>query len=180
MRRIHLLRHAMPDADPTTPSNRWPLSSAGVAACATLVGRLPEDAVRLSSAEVKAQQTLTLLLPGPYLVDPGLNEVHRPGEPWSDSVRSGRRAWIMGARDERHRGWETMAAAAARVDHVCARWADNDLVLATHGMVITAWLVGAGRLRAGPDAMRFWERLAFPDLITVEASSWPQRIKQNG
>lgn len=74
-----------------------------------------------------------------------------------------------------------MAAAAARIDEVCAQWDDDDLVLATHGMVTTAWLVGAGLLGAGEEAGRFWENLQFPDLITVERPPVRgQRTRQNG
>ena len=41
------------------------------------------------------------------------------------------------------------------------------LVVATHGMVLTAWLVH-GRQRLAPGkAAAFWERMRFPDVIRV-------------
>lgn len=170
MRRIHLLRHAMPAAGRDSGPEQWPLSEAGREACRDLIGALPLQARRFASAELKAQQTLAAVLPGPHLIEPRLGEVVRPGEPWGGDFRDRRRAWVVGVVDHRHHGWETPRDAAARISAVCDEWPDDDLVLSTHGMIITAWLVELGLVRSGEPAGQFWAALRFPDVFTLKQS----------
>ncbi|WP_265444865.1 hypothetical protein [Flexivirga meconopsidis] len=53
-RRIHLVRHAMPQISGEQTPDLWPLSDEGRAAAAALLGSLPSGAVVLSSGEPKA------------------------------------------------------------------------------------------------------------------------------
>ncbi len=39
------------------------------------------------------------------------------------------------------------------------------LVIASHGMVITAWLVHGRQMLRPEEAADFWEAMAFPDVI---------------
>ncbi|GAB3742358.1 histidine phosphatase family protein [Microlunatus parietis] len=95
------------------------------------------------------------------------SEVVRPGEPFDDDHRARRLAWVIGRPDGRHRGWETPEQAAARFQ---AGLDDlpGEVVVATHGMVLTAWLVARGVVAAGTEAGSFWTGLAFPDVVTTD------------
>ncbi len=97
------------------------------------------------------------------------NEVQRD-EPFDNDFRSRRRAWVEGKLDDRHAGWETPEEAASRFDEAVREYGERGerLVIGSHGMVITAWLVHAGLLQPGVAAGRFWEALAFPELVEVD------------
>lgn len=98
----------------------------------------------------------------------------RPGEPFDTDVRERRGAWIRGEPDARHVSWESMAEAARRfAAGVADQEPEDDLLIATHGMVMVAWLVSIGQVDAGPTAEEYWASLAFSDLITVTASPAP-------
>lgn len=169
MAKVFLVRHAMPQLDATASPDDWRLSGGGRAAARALRGRLPPRSRRVVSSERKAQETLALALDEAFEVDRRLDEVHRPREPIDSAVRSARRAWVSGRFDERHDGWETVTDAAARFDAaVRARASADDLVVATHGMVLTAWLVFVGTVEAGEAAASFWESLGLPDVVTVD------------
>jgi broad specificity phosphatase PhoE len=101
-------------------------------------------------------------------VDSRLNEVRHPPDSIGNEVRSVRRAWVAGRLDERHNGWETPTVAAARFDAGIRDYASGNVVIASHGMVLTAWLVSIGTLAAGQPAALFWEELGFPDIVEVE------------
>jgi broad specificity phosphatase PhoE len=79
-------------------------------------------------------------------------------------------AWVEGRLDDQHENWETGREAARRFDAAVRAYAQSGerVVIASHGMVITAWLVAQGRVEAGSDAGRFWQSLRFPDVIDVD------------
>lgn len=174
MTRVILVRHAAPVVDAALPPGEWSLSADGRVAAQQLRGRLPAGAAVVSSPEVKAVTTLALALdiaPATIRVDPRLAEVHRPGEPVDDRFRERRQSWVMGTLDQRHAGWEAPATVAARFaaalrDCVDTTGAD-DIVVGTHGMIATAWLVASGHLTPGAPAGHFWRNLQLPDLIEV-------------
>lgn len=167
MDRLFLLRHAMPQVDGSVPPSEWALSTEGRAAARGLHGTLPPGAHRLASAERKAQETLQLALPGSFDTDDRLNEVRRPAEPFGIHFHSARRAWVAGRLDERHAAWEKPDAAAARFDSVLRNAPGGDLVVATHGMVLTSWLRWIGRLSPGEEAGQYWDALTFPAVIEL-------------
>lgn len=103
------------------------------------------------------------------LRDARFNEVQRD-EPFDDGFRSRRRAWVEGKPDGRHTGWETPLDAASRFDDAVRAFAERGapLIIGSHGMIITAWLVHRARVRPGAEAGRFWAALAFPDLVEVD------------
>ena len=167
-RRIHLLRHAMPLTDPRVEPSRWELSGPGRQAARRIAAEIPVHARLLSSSETKAIQTARLAAAREPAIDGRFDEVRRPGEPFDDRARDRRRAWIMGELDARHTGWESITEAGARFDSAVREHDAGDLVIATHGMVITAWLLTMGRLRGGSEAAGFWARLPFPALISID------------
>lgn len=165
--RVLLLRHAMPVVDAALPAAQWPLSDAGRSAARALAGTLPRDGIRLTSPEPKARETLALACPGEAVTDARLGEVCRPAEPVGDGFRAVRRDWVAGRLDRRHRGWESPQDAAARFHAAVTERLPGTLVVATHGMVLTAWLVSIGHVESGELAARFWDGLALPDLVDV-------------
>lgn len=160
----------MPEVRPGDDPSSWPLDAAGRVAARDLAESRPPDAALASSPEVKAVQTLRAAAGVSCQVhlDVRFSEVSRPDEPFDADVSSRRLAWVTGHLDERHERWESPADAADRfqsgVDDV-----DSDLVVvASHGMVITAWLAGMGHVRPGKAAGELWLGLRFPDLLTVQ------------
>jgi len=100
--------------------------------------------------------------------DSRFDEVRRE-EPFDDGFKARRRAWVEGRLDVRHSGWESPQDAAERFE-VAVREHSADaecLVVGTHGMVLTAWLVHARQQLEASDAGSFWERMTFPDIVRV-------------
>jgi broad specificity phosphatase PhoE len=165
-----LVRHAEPDVRPDQDPREWVLSTAGRRAASALAARLPTDATWVSSTERKAWETLRCATAEQVEVvhDPGFDEVLRD-EPFDDGFRARRLAWVTGLLDSRHAGWETPAETAARFDLAVGRHAESDrpLVVASHGMAMTAWLLHQGHLGDAGAAGEFWTRLAFPDVVRV-------------
>jgi broad specificity phosphatase PhoE len=164
-----VVRHAKPEATPEVPPNEWVLSDSGVAAASALRLRLPADGYLVSSGEPKAWQTLG----GSDAVrkDRRFNEVERIAEPWGDDFREKRREYVSGTE---HPGWESHRSVARRfqaaVDDHLGSCRGDPLVVASHGMAITIWLVSAGVI--GPDrAAAFWLDLRFPDCHGVDLTA---------
>jgi len=158
-----LVRHAMPDASPEVPSGEWPLTPAGRAAASSLVDALPAGALLVASDERKAWETLGA---GSVPRDPRFGEVRRD-EGWSDDFRTVRGRYVAG---EALPGWEPQADVVARFGAGLDSWrarADGALVVATHGMAMTVWLVSVGRVPVG-EAEAFWSGLGFPDVVRVD------------
>ena len=141
-------------------------------------GRLPLPARLASSAEVKAIETLCLaasVAAEEIRIDDRFGEVMRPGEPFDGDYKARRLAWIMGEPDPRHETWETPDEAARRFQAGLDALGDDAIVVASHGMVITAWLISIGHIAPGAGAGDLWQHLTFPDLRTVTARVRPAR-----
>jgi broad specificity phosphatase PhoE len=168
---VVLVRHAEPDVVAGVDPRQWVLSMAGRRAARGLRERLPRFGVWVSSTEAKAHETLVCAGGGRVAVaqDARLDEVHRY-EPFDQEFRARRLAWVEGHLDQRHAGWETPSEAADRFDRAIDEHAADGkpVVVGSHGMVMTAWLVRRRQVVAPKDAGSFWEALAFPDVIRVE------------
>ena len=169
--RIVLVRHAEPRTSPNADPARWPLSEAGRSAAARLAAHLPATGRWVTSTEVKAYETLWCARSDETLrvaQDARFDEVRRV-EPFDADFRARRRAWVEGRPDQRHADWESPHAAAARFDEAVAEHSEGEstLVIGTHGMVLTAWLVHARGAVAQGGAGAFWAALAFPDVFEV-------------
>lgn len=169
-RRVILLRHAAPQVNSSRDPHYWGLSAEGRSAAAGLRSRMPVTATFAASDELKAIETLRAATDCEFVVDGRFGKVCRPREPISDDFRAVRRDWVAGALDARHDGWESPDAAAARFANGLDALAGDVLVVATHGMVLSAWLVSVGEIRPGAAAADFWEHLALPDFFEVD---WP-------
>ena len=170
MSTLVLVRHALPAADKDAPPADWSLSPEGERAAAQLVDHLPGLATLVSSPEAKAAATLApaaRFREDPVVQDGRFREVDRPEEPWGEDVRRTRRAYLDGHLEE---GWEPHSDVARRFGAGVEWWSrlsgDRPLVVASHGMAMTVWLVGTGAL-ARDQAGDFWERMRFPELLRL-------------
>jgi len=167
-RRLTLVRHAMPAVDAEVDPAEWILDQQGADAAAAL--DLPPDAAAVSSPEQKSRQTVAIAR-GTTIdavpVDDRFREIDRV-ERVHDGFRDARRAWVAGALDGRHEGWEHPHAAAQRFHEGLLAHPAEHLVVGTHGMVLTAWSVSSGLIGPGEDAATFWEALRLPDVLTIE------------
>ena len=168
---LFLVRHAEPLLDPrTNPADR-PLSPAGRRAAAGLQGAIPSGARWVSSIERKAYETLLEASPEAVTIgqEERFGEVLRV-EPFDDAVRERRRAWVEGRLDARHEGWETPHEAAERFEAGVRGHVEDtgSLVVGTHGMVMTAWLVHARGQVSTAAAGAFWVGLDFPEVVRVD------------
>lgn len=144
---LFLVRHAMPVATASTSPASWSLS---------------EEAKAIETVAVAAGVDATQV--GRH---PGLGEVNRPGDPFDEQHRARRLSWVQGALDVRHVGWETRAEAAERFqDALDQLITDQHLVVGSHGMVMTAWLVETGRVTE-TEAGEYWLGLGLPDLVEI-------------
>lgn len=153
--------------EPAVDPSMWALSEAGRRAAKQLSQCLPRAGRWVSSTERKAYETLLCAGRSSIVTkDSRFDEVRRT-EPFDDDFKARRRAWVEGRLDVRHRGWESPPEAAERFElGVREHFADNeDLVVGTHGMVLTAWLVHARRRLEATEAGPFWEQLGLPDVI---------------
>lgn len=150
----------MPVVDPSVPPEAWRLGAEGLAAAADLGERLPAGALLVASEEPKAQQTV-----GAARADPRFNEVRRD-EPFDEDFRARRRAWVEGGGDP---DWETREQVAGRFARGIVEWraraGGRPLVVASHGMALTAWLHTAVAL---DDPGQFWADLRLPDAFEVD------------
>jgi broad specificity phosphatase PhoE len=170
-----LVRHAMPAVSPDVPPAAWTLSADGLRAASAIRSTLPRDSRLVASTEPKAWQTLGAA--GEVERDTRFREIDRPSEPWSDDFREVRAEYVSGAR---HRGWEAHDDVASRFEAGVAAYSDEGpttLVVASHGMAMTLWLVSVGAV-AQAEAAQFWRELRFPDCHLVDRTArsvrrWP-------
>ena len=169
-RTVIILRHAEPDVRPGQLPAGWPLSTAGRNAASAIDRDFLRGAFLASSAETKAVETIGLAAAvesASIHLDQRFGEVRRPGEPFDDNHRMRRRAWVEGHFDTRHETWETPVEAAQRFQSGLDAIDADRVAVATHGMVLTAWLVSIGHVKAGSAAGEFWACLRFPDMLMV-------------
>jgi broad specificity phosphatase PhoE len=169
---LYLVRHAMPVTRAEVPPETWHLGPEGRTAASALMRTLPPGPRLFSSDEPKALETVG----GSAGVtpDPRFREVTRPREEWEGNYLERRRRYVAGTS---HPGWELQADAAERFQAGVAaiehdELADGDerpVVIATHGMVLTTWLVSVGAVRQSR-AAEFWSDLRFPDCFVVGPS----------
>lgn len=168
---VSFVLHAMPEVDPQAMPSEWVLTPDGIEAATGL--HITPGAQIVSSPEAKALQTVALATgtaEASVAVDPSFREVDRT-EVVHAGYRAARRAWVSGALDDQHQGWESPEAVASRISDGLLRYDAPCLVVGTHGMALTAWLVSTGVVKPHASAVAFWERLPFPAVVTVELMS---------
>lgn len=150
---IFFITHPEVVVDPATPVPRWRLSDAGVARMRAFVASPVVDAVGevWASTETKAIEAAGLLAARfglPVRVHPGLGENDRTATGFLPPAEFETVAEAFFAHPHQNvRGWESAAAAQARVagavdEILAARQGEGDLAIVAHGAV-GALLMGA-------------------------------------
>jgi broad specificity phosphatase PhoE len=174
MIKLILIKHSLPTIDPNKPAATWQLSPEGVERCHRLATCLTDflPAVLVSSAEPKARATADHLAERLALtattID-GLEEQHRMTAPFlahgalSEAMRS-----FFASPGELVFGEETAEAAFSRfsttIDHLLGEHADRNLLVVTHGTVMSLYLSRWARI----DPYLFWEKLGLPSFAVVD------------
>ncbi|HVT75604.1 MAG TPA: histidine phosphatase family protein [Acidimicrobiales bacterium] len=158
-----LVRHATPMIDPAIPPPNWRLTPEGAEA-AELLGRelpLPATFTVMASTERKAIETASAITRSPVGTSAAFCEVTRP---WYDGpavLEQHAARWFGGDPVD---GWEPRGDAVARFARGVLVQDPDNLIVVTHGTVMTAWLVSIGMV---DDAMAFWTDLLMPDAWEV-------------
>ena len=170
---LHLVRHARPLVDPTTPAHTWPLDPTCLDDLEQLArsGRLPSDAAWYTSPEPKAVATARGLTEGAVTTVEALAE-HSRGPHWFDDPAAFREAVRRAFAEPDERAvpaWEPLSVTRARVvpavRRIVARHPDRDVVLVGHG---TAWTVLVSELAGEPPDLDAWAALRMPDVWVVD------------
>ena len=175
MTKLILVRHAAPATDACVAPNQWPLSESGRRG-ARLLAQLVTPylpAALISSREAKAAETAALLareLGTRYTTAPGLHEHNRASVGWvvEPEYRAGMAALfaqpaeVVFGDESADQAFERFRAA---VHDVLALFPDQNVVLVTHGTVMTLLIT---RLQADPDPLVFWRRLGLPAVAVLD------------
>ena len=163
-----LVRHSVPELDPSVPAEEWSLSEEGRRRCGPLAERLaafgPE--VLLSSTEPKARETAELVAPVLGLdveLSDGLRETARRAVPWlgREELERGIRE-LFERPDEVVYGEETGSAALARFAAAVEDLPESAVVV-SHGTVLSLYAAA----KTGRDPFALWQSLDLPDVVEV-------------
>lgn len=171
---LYLVKHALPEIDPSVPAKQWSLGAEGQRQAQELAGVLfPRPDVVLSSTEPKAVKTGQLIANRTratlFEPDSDLCEHNRSGtgflckEAFQESV-----AQFFRTPHNLVFGSETADAAHARferaVERHCTRHAGAHIAIACHGTVLSLWV----SRRLGCDPFALWKRLQMPAWISTQ------------
>ncbi len=178
MRRLVLVRHGPPQRVEGVAAREWQLSERGRETCENFFSQLvAPDAARIqirpsiiaSSVEPKAVQTAEIIArPFGLSVETvtGLHEHDRSNLSYLDAPDFSRKvADFLAQPDELVMGLETANQALHRftqaVEGVCNRTLTGDVVIVSHGTVMTLYLAP----RMNRDPFLFWQKLGMPALF---------------
>jgi broad specificity phosphatase PhoE len=173
-RKLVLVRHSAPEIAPGVPASQWRLSDEGRLRCEALAAQLAtyELGAVVTSTEPKAVETgqiVARILRLPIESAPGLHEQARPevGLLASREQFQARVASVFEHPDQLVFGSETGDEAHARftaaVDAVLRQHPDGNLVIVSHGTVITLFVAHA----TGVDPIPFWKSLGLPAFVVL-------------
>ena len=178
MPELILIKHSLPDLDPTVPASQWPLSEAGRLKCKTLSERLAvhHPDVIVASTEPKAMETaqiIATLLGTPCATAEALREHDRRNVGFLSPEQFGAAvARFFESPQDLVLGRETADQAhqrfAAAIEGVIARYPTDTVAVVTHGTVIALFVARA----TGLDPFPFWRRLGTPAFVVL---SLPER-----
>ncbi len=171
-----LIKHALPQIDPMTSANTWPLCKSGRANCSRLADALARWSPRLliSSSEPKAMETARITaerLAVPWTTAPGLHEHDRSSEPYfaDEAVFQAKVAAFFAEPEKRVFGAETAHEALTRfahaLDEALANTPERSVAVVAHGTVISLYAAH----RYGIDGFTLWRRLGLPSFIVIDA-----------
>lgn len=173
-----LIKHSMPEIDPSVPAKEWHLGEDGRARCAALAEHLTRyhPDVIVTSTEPKAVETAVEVahhLGLSYTTAEGLHEHERPTvgymstETWEQSV-----ATFFARPDVLSLGAETAYQALERfetaIGKVVAAAPGKTVAVVTHGTVMTLFVAH----HTGVDPMSFWRKLGLPSFVVFSVPEW--------
>lgn len=166
--RLLLVRHGRPEVAPGLAPSQWALA----ADARNEIGRLGSsldlgtDTVVVASTERKAIETAEALMkPRSADASDRFREVRKP---WFDDSADHRAAVQRYFAGEVLSDWEPLAEATRRFEEGVEEHRDRDVVIVTHGIVMTAWIASATEL---PDPFQFWTGLRMPDVWEVDLAT---------
>jgi broad specificity phosphatase PhoE len=174
MSKLILVRHAASSPDPCVAPSQWPLSDVGRQSCAALAQALAPylPAALYSSREAKATETAALTaraLGLGFAVRPGLQEHARTTDDWlAPEAFQAAVAGLFARPAEVVFGQESADQAHARfaaaVDGLLAEPAQGNIVVFTHGTVLTLFV---SRAVSGIEPLDFLRRLGLPAVVVL-------------
>lgn len=165
--KLVFVRHSKPLIDPALLRADWSLSPEGRSLSIGLGDRLDLGAGVdvVASTERKAIETAELLTAGSVRTDERLGEVDKPWYAEAQSHAEAVLAYLSGGRLE---DWEPQGHALERFSAVIDESASSDVVVVTHGTVLSLWL---GRVLDDFDGPAFWAGLAMPDAYILDTAA---------
>lgn len=173
MRRLVLVKHALPEIVPDRPPSQWRLGATGHQRSAALAELLASytPAVIASSVEPKARETAEIVadrLAMPVAIVEGLHEHERSKAAFRSTADFEAEVATLFARPgELVMGDETADQARERfaraVTGVIEQHPDGDLIVVAHGTVITLFVAAV----AGVAPFPFWKRLGLPSFVVL-------------
>lgn len=175
LRRLILVKHALPEIEPGRPRQEWRLSAEGRERCAALAEKLrPYAPARIfSSPEPKAHETALLVAAALDVPFAGTRDDLREHDD-RDAPFQGEAAFrrtvreFFERRSERVFGPESAEAACLRfsaaADAICRPDEDGTLVVVAHGRVISLFVGRHERV----DEYELWSRLGLPAFVVLD------------
>jgi broad specificity phosphatase PhoE len=171
--RLVLVRHSLPEMDFAVSSHEWRLSDEGRRRCEKLADALVDYApiAVVSSGEPKAAETAEIVATRFGLqveIEPDLHEHDRhgvgrlSGEVFQDAIsRLFDEPDVLAFGNET--GRQALERFARAIDRVLARSPESDVVIVSHGTVISLFVAAC----AGIDGHALWQRLGLPCFIVL-------------
>jgi broad specificity phosphatase PhoE len=174
VRKLVLIKHAMPEIVPEVPSKEWALGERGRKQAAALAYRLanPHPARIVSSVEPKAAETgriVSAQLNLPFEIVEGLHENDRTGLPYLNGAEYDARFerffsqpdFVVVGRESAIQAEERFSQA---ISHALAKHPAGNIVVTTHGTVMTLF----ASVRSGMEPFPLWKCLQCPSYIVFD------------
>ena len=174
---VVLIRHSVPEVDPSRPAPEWSLSDEGIIRCETIATRLQSflPAVVFSSPETKAVETarhIGLHLGIGFTVRDGLREHRRPSvflpQPeFQENILS-----FFASPGSVVYGSESSNDVARRIEaeirYALAGHPDGNILMVTHGTAMTSFI----SRHTDSDAYSLWKSLDLPCFVAFALPSF--------
>ena len=173
MYKLILVKHSLPEILPEISASEWHLSAEGRQRCQVLADELTghDPDLIFSSQEPKAQETSQIIaqqLVKPLFIVPGLHEHERKTVRFTneDQFEASVKEFFEHP-DALVFGEETAAQVLNRfssaVDQLISQNRDQNLVVVSHGTVITLFVAN----NCGIEPFPFWNRLDLPSFVVL-------------
>ena len=170
---LTLVRHGLPEIDPTVPADRWQLSPDALPALTQLrrSGLIPSGSTWFSSPEPKATASADALTDSLVEVVKALREAVRPAVWYGDPAEFSAlvRRSVLEPRVPAADCWEsadqTQSRVLAAAEAILAETMSDHVVLVGHG---TAWTLLVAALTACRPDLDAWQSMRMPDVAVLE------------